>query len=120
MTPHYQDDAVTLYAGDCLDVLRELPDASVDSVCTDPPYGLEFMGREWDKFTDSRAYIRGVSERDSERADEQDGLTARRRNAPESYVAGSAFQSWCTEWATECLRVLKPGGHLLAFGGSRT
>lgn len=35
---------VTLLHGDCLDVLRGLPDASVDSVVTDPPYGLSFMG----------------------------------------------------------------------------
>lgn len=32
----------------------------------------------------------------------------------------AAFQQWSTEWATEALRVLKPGGHLLAFGGTRT
>ena len=31
-----------------------------------------------------------------------------------------AFQQWCQEWAAECLRVLKPGGHMLAFGGTRT
>lgn len=46
--PHYRDDAVTLYHGDCLDVLAELPDASVDAVVTDPPYGLDFMGKHWD------------------------------------------------------------------------
>ncbi|WP_377324718.1 DNA methyltransferase [Pimelobacter simplex] len=34
--------------------------------------------------------------------------------------SGNEFQDWCRLWATECLRVLKPGGHLLAFGGSRT
>ena len=50
MTIHYQGHGVTLHHGDCLDVLRTLPDASVDSVVTDPPYGLEFMGKEWDKF----------------------------------------------------------------------
>ena len=85
MTPYHQDDAVTLYHGDCLDVLRELPDASVDAVVTDPPYALEFMGRTWD-----------------------------------GWSTPAAFQEWCTQWATECLRVLKPGGHMLAFGGSRT
>lgn len=85
MTPYHQDDAVTLYHGDCLDVLRELPDASVDAVCTDPPYALEFMGSTWD-----------------------------------GWSTPAAFQEWCTQWATECLRVLKPGGHMLAFGGSRT
>ena len=46
--PFFQDDVVTLFHGDCLDVLRTLPDGSVDSVVTDPPYGLEFMGKDWD------------------------------------------------------------------------
>jgi DNA modification methylase len=35
--------------GNCLDVMREMDDASIDAVVTDPPYGLEFMGKEWDK-----------------------------------------------------------------------
>jgi hypothetical protein len=38
-TPLYADDLVSLYRGDCLDALREMPDASVDAVVTDPPYG---------------------------------------------------------------------------------
>jgi site-specific DNA-methyltransferase (adenine-specific) len=58
--------------------LRALPDCSVDSVVTDPPYGLSFMGKRWDY------------------------------DVPSTEV-----------WA-ECLRVLKPGGHLLAFAGTRT
>jgi len=69
---------LTLHLGDCLDVLRTLPDASVDAVVTDPPYGLAFMGKRWDY------------------------------DVPTTEV-----------WA-ECLRVLKPGGHLLAFAGTRT
>jgi site-specific DNA-methyltransferase (adenine-specific) len=85
MTIHYSDDAVTLHHGDCLDVLRTLPDCSVDSVVTDPPYSLSFMGRSWD-----------------------------------AHENPQAFQRWCTEWASECLRVLKPGGHMVAFGGPRT
>jgi DNA modification methylase len=67
-----------LLLGDCLEQLRELPDNSVDSVVTDPPYGLSFMGKKWDY------------------------------DVPSVEV-----------WA-ECLRVLKPGGHLLAFAGTRT
>jgi len=69
---------INLMHGDCLEVLRTLPDNSVDSVVTDPPYGLSFMGKKWDY------------------------------DVPASEV-----------WA-ECLRVLKPGGHLLAFAGTRT
>jgi site-specific DNA-methyltransferase (adenine-specific) len=68
----------TLYLGDCLDVLKSMPDNSVDSIVSDPPYGLSFMGRAWDY------------------------------DVP-------AVEVWA-----ECLRVLKPGGHLLAFAGTRT
>lgn len=64
--------------GDCMDVMRLLADATIDAIVTDPPYGLGFMGKEWDALPP--------------------GLP----------------------WAQECLRVLKPGGYLLAFGGSRT
>jgi hypothetical protein len=46
--PHYRDESVTLYAGDALDVLRTLPDNSADSVVTDPPAGIAFMGKAWD------------------------------------------------------------------------
>src|SRR5450759_14819 len=76
--PYYADESVTLWHGDCLEVMRDIADASVDSIVTDPPYGLGFMGKAWD--------------------DLPPGLP----------------------WARECLRVLKPGGHLLAFGGTRT
>ncbi len=71
-------DKLTLHHGDCLEVLRSLPDCSIDSIVTDPPYGLSFMGKRWDY------------------------------DVPSVEV-----------WA-ECLRVLKPGGHLLAFAGTRT
>jgi hypothetical protein len=45
---YYADDAVTLYHGDCIEVMRGMAEASVDAIVTDPPYGLEFMGKEWD------------------------------------------------------------------------
>lgn len=39
---------MNLHLGDCLEVLRAMPDNSVDSIVTDPPYGLAFMGKKWD------------------------------------------------------------------------
>jgi len=69
---------IDLRHGDCLAIMREMPDASVDAVVTDPPYGLAFMGKRWDY------------------------------DVPSVDI-----------WA-ECLRILKPGGHLLAFAGTRT
>jgi len=64
--------------GDCLKELRTMEDNSVDSVVTDPPYGLSFMGKKWDYDVPS-------------------------------------VEIW-----KECLRVLKPGGYLLSFAGTRT
>lgn len=69
---------IELKLGDCLEVLATMEDSSVDSIVTDPPYGLSFMGRKWDYDVPS-------------------------------------VDIW-----KQCLRVLKPGGHLLAFAGTRT
>ena len=70
----------TILHGNNLDILPTLSDNSVDSIVTDPPYELGFMGKKWDS-------------------------------------SGIAYS---VELWTECLRVLKPGGHLLSFGGTRT
>jgi site-specific DNA-methyltransferase (adenine-specific) len=113
--PYFDDGQVSLFVGDCLDVLAGLPGCSVDAVVTDPPYGLEFMGREWDSFRPSQARIRTRADGRTNPA-EGKSVTA----TPESYTAGQPFQAWCLAWSSECLRVLKPGGHLLAFGGTRT
>lgn len=67
-----------LLLGNCLEVLKDFPDSSIDSIVCDPPYGLSFMGKKWDYDVPSVAI-----------------------------------------WQ-EVLRVLKPGGYLLSFGGTRT
>lgn len=71
-------DNYTIYCGDALATLKNLPDNHYDACLSDPPYGLNFMGKEWD------------------------------RGVPSAEV-----------WA-ELLRVLKPGGYALVFGGTRT
>ncbi|GAL07936.1 hypothetical protein JCM19237_316 [Photobacterium aphoticum] len=38
-----------LMRGDCLELMKSLPDNSVDSIVTDPPYGISFMNKKWDK-----------------------------------------------------------------------
>ena len=231
MKPYYEDDSVTLHHGDCLDVLRDLPDASVHAVVTDPPYNLSFMAKPWDAYEGHEdsgfAYwLSGLIDGEGHfaikqhtrgthapffqlkmRADERGTLERIRRslgvgtitdeprepNPMVKYVigdkagcqrlvdlldkyplrakkqidywtwreavcewtsrprgnrwhgqadntqmaslrgrimenrayaeipwSGHEFQDWCRLWATECLRVLKPGGHMVAFGGSRT
>ena len=67
-----------LLHGDCLEQIKIFKENSIDSIVTDPPYGISFMGKKWDYDVPS-------------------------------------VDVW-----KECLRVLKPGGHLLSFSGSRT
>ena len=69
-----------LYNMDCMEGMKLLDDNSIDSIVTDPPYEIGFMGKKWDS-------------------------------------TGIAYN---VDLWKECLRVLKPGGHLLAFGGTRT
>ena len=119
MSIHYADDSVTLHHGDCIEVLRTLPDASVDSVVTDPPYGLGFMGKEWDSgksFVERKAAKRNDFDHVGGNHNPSNAADAARTRRSES----AKFGAWCELWAAECLRVLKPGGHLLAFGGTRT
>ena len=63
--------------GDCVEILRSFPDNSIDSIVCDPPYGIGFMGKDWDHSVPTE------------------------------------------EWARECFRVLKHGGHIVAFGATR-
>jgi transcriptional regulator with XRE-family HTH domain len=113
MTIHLDAAGVTIHEGDCLDVMRTLPDASVDAVVTDPPYGLEFMGREWDG---ADGFRRSLNPADVGR---KNVFGRSSRTSPE-YRAGHLFEEWTETWASEAFRLLKPGGHLLAFGGTRT
>lgn len=129
--------------GDCIEVMASLPEASIDAIVTDPPYGLEFMGKDWDApwqagskaalFGDraiktpggwggtrnancracgGRARGRNRCKCDAPEWDENPRSTTLRQMA--------AFQDWSQEWAEQAIRILKPGGHIVAFGGTRT
>ena len=95
---------------DCIEAMRELEPSSVDAVVTDPPYGLEFMGKEWDRL--------GASIEPT--ATSAGGVGAYAAARVRYGATFQQMQSWHYAWATEALRVLKPGGHLLSFGGTRT
>lgn len=124
MKRYYSEELATVYHGDCIDVMREIPDGSVDAVVTDPPYGIRFMGESWDG-----ADIVKRQERGKETSPMPAGvggpnggyrsLAAEAGRYNRSLKASLAFMDWCREWASECYRLLKPGGHLLAFGSPR-
>jgi len=105
-----------LATGDSVEILPTLPEGSVDAIVCDPPYGLEFMGKNWDRLGDTRQPFRG--EMSPTGTDPEARMPV--RYGGYGVRAGATMEAWHLRWATEALRVLKPGGHLLAFGGTRT
>ncbi len=113
---YYERATVTLEHGDCIEVMATFEPESIDAIVTDPPYGLEFMGKEWDRLAGTPGYNeRG---RITNRPDAQ--VPYGRGGGVNSYQAGRPMQEWHEAWAREAFRVAKPGAHLLAFGGTRT
>jgi len=133
--------STTLHIGDALSILETLPSASVDAVVTDPPYAIKrlpsrVMSRPPSPQPDCTrtscdaaavcAACRRADEKDKFFAAPMLGQQSQNWHAKATHSRGYAdndpaqFQRWCALWLLECLRVLKPGGHLVAFGGTRT
>lgn len=114
----------TLYRGDCLDVMRTLPDDSVDSIVTDPPYGIRFMGKAWDGTDiENKTAARRAMESHAPGSGPNGGHKSAAAEAGKYELtpkAMRAFQEFSRAWAVEAMRVLKPGGHLLSFSSART
>jgi site-specific DNA-methyltransferase (adenine-specific) len=109
--PYYVDDKVTLYMGDALAVLRDLPSRSVDGVITDPPYSSGGMLRG-DRNLPTEQKYRGWSQN-------ADGSSRPPTSTYEGFTGDTrdqrAYLTWFGIWAGECLRVAKPGAHFLTF-----
>ena len=86
---------------------------SVDTIITDPPYGLEFMGKEWDRLDTAH-------QRKKRGAELSDSVKAKYLKHSVEYQGGADAGSFHFGWAVHALRVLKPGAMLLSFGGTRT
>lgn len=116
-----------IHHGDLFDVLPTLAADSIDACVTDGPYGLGFMGRQWDTFRPGEAEKRIVPNRSSESTNPN--LKGRSRGPASSPSAVEydrslqgqrAFQEFCEAWGREVIRVLKPGAHVLSCGAPRS
>lgn len=116
-----KENEVKIIVNDCVEAMRAMEENSVDAIVTDPPYGLEFMGKDWDKLAAPDATTLADP---AEAGGFQDGAGgnpySRGRVRHGKKASSMAMVAWHENWAREALRVLKPGGHLLVFGGSRT
>lgn len=104
----FLDGKVTLHCGDCREVIRSLPDYSIDSVVTDPPYALVSIVKRFANSPRSEA---------TENTENPYGRTGRGFMGQRWDNGETAFAA---EFWAEVLRVLKPGGHVVSFSGTRT
>ena len=115
--------AARILHGDLFDVLPTLEAESVDACVTDPPYGLGFMAKDWDvpggigafpmrRRVETDAVNTGASRQGGRQRSCVDFQKRQNRDA-------QAMQAEAEQWAREVFRVLKPGAHLVAFGGTR-
>jgi len=109
---------------DCREGMASIDANSVDTIITDPPYGLAFMGKAWDSpggTGDFPMRRSGPINTVNTGASRQGG----RQRACADWQARQArdmrlFEDWNKSWASAALRVAKPGAMMLVFGGTRT
>ena len=135
-----------IHHGDCLAILPTLEAESVDAIVTDPPYGLEFMGKAWDRLGDIGQSSHAGPDKRSLGSRYGNGITYSASSNVKCRACGKwawtqadkkcvcefpdfpnvrAHQGrlmgeWHARWAEAAYRVAKPGAYLLAFGGTRT
>lgn len=110
---------LTLRLGDCVEVMARISGGTIAAIVSDPPYGLEFMGKEWDNLTAVRKANRGTLTNMVTAS----GKPKFQTKAPAfdlSVESQHAMQEWHRDWLSEAFRVLRPGGVIKAFSGTRT
>ena len=107
----------TVIVGDCVAAMDAMEPESVDAIICDPPYGLEFMGQKWDTFGRNSP---PSFKHSMQPGNAIGGFGPLPRPGGLTLDGKLAFQAWNEVWARAAYRVLKPGGHLAAFSGTRT
>ena len=110
MSETFLNGRVTLHAGDSRDVLRTIADCSIDSIVTDPPYALVSISKRFGAANAAAVKV-------------PDGKSGAYKRASAGFMGkqwDTGETAFAVEFWAECLRVLKPGGHVVAFSGTRT
>ena len=89
--------------GDSLEELQKIKENTIDAVITDPPYGIAFLGKDWDSFRGTKVARSQVVK----------NLGTGMRMT--THTENVNYQQWCERWGRECLRVLKPGGYPVSY-----
>jgi site-specific DNA-methyltransferase (adenine-specific) len=101
--------------GDCIEKLKTLPENSVDSIVTDPPAGISFMGKEWDTFNKKEWGKKNEEGKNDLKVKKNFEILPRYQN-----YNRDNFIAFIQSVMTECLKVLKPGGHAFVWTLPRT
>lgn len=117
LKPYWQSECgrAVVYVGDCREVMARMGRNNFHAVVTDPPYGLEFMGKEWDAPWKKCGTIEVCNEGTDKSHPFRDGTDRTRYGLSDP----QGYQRWFHLCAEQMLRVAKPGAHLLSFGGTR-
>ena len=114
---------VQLQLGDCVERMKTLPDCSIGAVVSDPPYGLEFMGEDWDKLDMRGSASRpNTSESSTSRSTRgmNHGIHAGKPALDLTLDSQRAMQAWHLQWLQQVHRILQPGGIAKIFSATRT
>ena len=104
MNPHYAAEGVTVYQGEALAVLADLPSGSVDALITDPPYSSGGMVRADRAGATVSKYVSSMNTKRDDLVDFSGDNRDQR-----------AYGYWCALWLAEAMRVVKPGGVAMLF-----
>lgn len=122
MTPWKRKEVIGdchLYLGDCIEIVRDMPSSSVHLIASDIPYGIG--AEDWDVLhTNTNTAYMGSSP-----AQTKAGAVFKKRGKPingwseADRAIPRQYYEWCSQWAGEWLRILKPGGTAFVFAGRR-
>lgn len=114
----------TIVHGDCVEVLKTLPDGSIAACITDPPYNYEFIGRKWDhkeiqrrltRIQDSSTLVKNIPYGSGLAGGVRNGRWYERNR--DNIIQ---YQRWCVAWGQEVYRVCKSGAYVAVFSSTRT